>query len=76
MKYHATYLPSIYEKIRSIDVEVQRKEIKRSWLAWGTDKFWRIWPFKGLYGVLHAVFGSEYLLPSKPILWRKPKARE
>jgi len=66
-KYHATYLPSIYEKTRSIDVEIRRKEIKESWISWAVDRFWRIWPLTGLYGVLHAVLGGEYILPSKPL---------
>lgn len=53
-KYHATSLPTVYDKVRT-DPDVGR---------WTRQGIWGIWPFAGVYGVLSAVFGGGYLLPS------------
>jgi hypothetical protein len=62
-KYHATYLPSIYDKVK-VDVASEKNAIRESWVAWLLAVFWSIWPLSGLYGVLRAAIGGDYLLPS------------
>ena len=47
-KYHATYLPTLYEKVRVRLVEEENRTPK-------------IWPLTGLYGLLHSAIQSEYL---------------
>lgn len=61
-KYHATYLPSVYDKVK-VDVESEKKAIRDSWMVWLLALFWSIWPLSGLYGVLQATIGGDYLLP-------------
>ncbi|KAG0650518.1 3-beta-hydroxysterol Delta-24-reductase [Hyphodiscus hymeniophilus] len=61
-KYHASYLPTVYDKVR-VNVEKENKEMHDSWVAWLLAIFWSIWPLTGLYGVYHALFGGDYLLP-------------
>jgi hypothetical protein len=61
-KYDATYLPSIYDKVK-VDVASEKREMNESWMAWLFALFWSIWPICGLYGVLHVIIGSNYLLP-------------
>lgn len=63
-KYHATHLPSVYEKVK-VDTEAKEKASQESWRLWISDMFWKIWPLAGLYGVCHAVCGGDYLLPKK-----------
>lgn len=63
-KYHATYLPSIYDKVK-VDVAMEEKAIRESWVLWLLALFWRIWPLRGLYGVYNAWMGGDYLLPKK-----------
>ncbi|RTE80299.1 hypothetical protein BHE90_005181 [Fusarium euwallaceae] len=55
-KYGATYLPSVYDKVK-VDIE-------------GTDKVMQStvrtnWPFQGLRGVYKALTGGDYLLQKK-----------
>lgn len=61
-KYHATYLPSVYDKVK-VDFEAEEKALRDSWKLWLMAVFWSIWPLSGLYGVYQAAFGREYLLP-------------
>ena len=56
VKYHATSLPSVYDKVK-IDLDAQRRR--------SVSGIWAIWPFSGLYGVAKAAVGSNYLLPGK-----------
>ncbi len=63
-KYHATYLPSIYDKVK-VDVAMEDKAIRESWVLWLLALFWRIWPLRGLYGVYNAWMGGDYLLSKK-----------
>ncbi|KAL1954901.1 hypothetical protein VTO42DRAFT_490 [Malbranchea cinnamomea] len=53
-KYHATSLPNVYEKVR-VDLEAGRRS---------RESPWRIWPIAGVYGVISALLGGGYLLPS------------
>lgn len=56
VKYHATTLPSVYEKVK-IDLDAQRRR--------SVSGIWAIWPLSGLYGVAKAITGSNYLLSTK-----------
>lgn len=67
-KYHATHLPTIYDKVKSNHAE-ELKRINASWRAWAYDKFWRIWPLKGLYGVMATFVGRDYLLARTSPFW-------
>jgi hypothetical protein len=60
-KYHATYLPSVYDKVR-VDVDADEAAIRASRTAWLMAVFWSIWPLRGLYGVYKAIMGGDYLL--------------
>ncbi|CAF9936355.1 hypothetical protein IMSHALPRED_010731 [Imshaugia aleurites] len=66
-KYQATYLPSIYEKVK-VDVEGEEKAIRESWVVYLLAIFWSIWPLSGLYGVYQATIGGDYLL-SHDVWW-------
>ncbi|KAI9050493.1 hypothetical protein LZ554_005655 [Drepanopeziza brunnea f. sp. 'monogermtubi'] len=61
-KYHATYLPSVYDKVK-VDVEKEQSAREASWKARLVALFWSIWPLMGLYGVYKAMMGGDYLLP-------------
>ena len=50
-KYHAAYLPNVYDKVK-VDIEKE-----------GRDPFGGIRPLAGLYGVYKAAVGGDYLLP-------------
>ena len=73
-KYHATYLPSIYDKVR-VDVAAERKVIKESWTLWLLALIWNVWPICGLYGVFRAVIGGDYLLPRESFRKTEVKRR-
>ncbi|ESZ95845.1 hypothetical protein SBOR_3787 [Sclerotinia borealis F-4128] len=66
VKYHATYLPSIYDKVK-VDIELEHRELQASWSLWLLAIFWNIWPLSGLYGVLQAFLGGYYLLPKTQV---------
>lgn len=63
-KYHSTYLPSIYDKVK-VHVAIEEEAIREPWVLWLLAVFWRIWPLRGLYAVYHAWMGGDYLLPKK-----------
>ena len=63
-KYDATYLPSIYDKVK-VDVDAEETAIRESWVVWFLALFWSIWPLSGLYGVYKAIIGGDYLLGHK-----------
>ncbi|SLM35786.1 fad-binding protein [Lasallia pustulata] len=56
VKYNATTLPSVYDKVK-IDLDAQRRR--------SVSGIWAIWPLSGLYGVAKAVVGSDYILSTK-----------
>ena len=56
-KYHATALPSVYDKVR-VDVEADRREINESWGRWLTS----YWSIGGLLGLRKAIQSGEYLV--------------
>ena len=61
-KYHALYLPTVYDKVK-VDIMKEQKAVQESWVAWLLDIFWSIWPLAGLYGMYKAFLGGDYLLP-------------
>jgi len=61
-KYHATYLPTVYDKVK-VDITKEEEAIKESWVARFSTHFRSIWPLAGLYGVYKAFRGGDYLLP-------------
>jgi len=59
-KYQATYLPTVYEKVK---VDVSKLNMySDSWSAWLRQMAWNAWPVSGLYGVWKALSEREYLL--------------
>ena len=59
-KYHATYLPTVYQKVKVDLSNVNRKT--ETWTAWLKSVGWSIWPVSGVYGVLKVLYEREYLL--------------
>lgn len=73
-KYHADYLPNVWQKIR-VDVEKQEHELRSNWKL----KLLRIWPFAGLWGILVAIRSGDWKIPRRlkfenvPELWQKKR---
>jgi delta24-sterol reductase len=78
-KYFATYLPSVYDKVK-VDIEKEKRAIRGSWIFWMIAVFWSIWPLTGLYGVYKVLLGGDYLLPKtskkEQELWLYLQCRE
>ncbi|KAK5119067.1 hypothetical protein LTR62_000278 [Meristemomyces frigidus] len=57
-KYHATGLPTVYDKVRAED-EVKRadREGQKTWKQAAIDT----WPLSGLYGLIKAIAGRSYI---------------
>jgi delta24-sterol reductase len=66
-KYHATHLPSLYDKVK-VDFAAEERSMNASWKIWLLAFFWSIWPLSGLYGVLSALLGGNYLMPASALL--------
>ncbi|KAI9889656.1 MAG: hypothetical protein M1814_005057 [Vezdaea aestivalis] len=58
-KYDAESLPDVYTKVKVNLKALETPVVPDRWLLKYT---WHIWPISGLYGVLHAIFRSDYLL--------------
>jgi delta24-sterol reductase len=69
-KYHATHLPSVYDKV-TFHTEKEKRPMQESWIRSLLALFWSIWPFGGLYCVYRALHGG--LLPAA-CRWNKRKA--
>jgi Delta24-sterol reductase len=69
-KYHATSLPSVYDKVHT-DFEAEEKAVKGSWLLW----LWTLWPLAGLRGV-HAVIASGQRFLAWKSRWKSIKAKD
>ncbi|EME78840.1 uncharacterized protein MYCFIDRAFT_43637 [Pseudocercospora fijiensis CIRAD86] len=65
-KYHATSLPSIYEKVKACESSAASNVRDRSLWNQLVEMLWSVWPLAGLYGWLMCIIGSEYLLPRRP----------
>ncbi|KAB8277494.1 hypothetical protein BDV30DRAFT_251649 [Aspergillus minisclerotigenes] len=61
-KYHATYLPNLYQKVRADRDRSFGNSMHRSWISRLQDRIWRQWPVCGLYGLMHTFWSKEYLL--------------
>jgi hypothetical protein len=59
-KYHADYLPSVYEKVR-VDLK-KATATPQGMSAWLSAQFWNVWPMSGLYGVAKTLLKKDYLL--------------
>ncbi|OCL01607.1 FAD-binding domain-containing protein [Glonium stellatum] len=59
-KYHANSLPTVYDKVK-VDLSSLQRE-GESWGAWMYRKAWDVWPISGVYGVVRAAIGGDYLL--------------
>jgi delta24-sterol reductase len=70
-KYHATHLPSVYDKVK-VDIIAEEERLRNSLVLWLLALFWSIWPLSGLYGVYKAALGGDYLLPRSA----KPKIKQ
>lgn len=62
-KYGATWMLSVYDKVK-VDIEGEDQELQK-WIPWLLSLFWRIWPLRGLYGVLKTILGGDYLLKKR-----------
>ena len=65
VKYHATHLPSVYDKVK-VDVDKEEAEERAAGLK---GRFWGMWPIRGLYGFYGAARGGDYLMGKKR--WEK-----
>lgn len=63
-KYHATSLPSVYEKVK-VDVEAERKAVSANF----GSSLLNTWPFSGLYGLVRAINSGAYL-QARASAWR------
>ena len=71
-KYHATYLPSVYDKVKvTNNVE---NAMAQWWAVWLLALVWSIWPLRGLYGIYQVIRGGDYLLPQESVWNVKLKA--
>ncbi|KAI9843962.1 MAG: hypothetical protein M1837_006003 [Sclerophora amabilis] len=59
-KYHATSLPTVYDKVKTYVPNKYRQDTSISDRLLGT--LWSIWPLSGLYGVFRVLIGGDYLL--------------
>ncbi|KAF2162671.1 hypothetical protein M409DRAFT_68967 [Zasmidium cellare ATCC 36951] len=57
-KYHATSLPSVYEKVR-VDVDAERQAKQNA--PW-SKRLLDVWPLAGLYGLRKSIQSKDYLL--------------
>lgn len=58
-KYDATYLPTVYDKVKT-DLTNNERE-RTTWVGYISGALWD-WPFSGLYGVMKAISARDYLL--------------
>lgn len=59
-RYHATYLPTVFDKVK---VDLSRGQTDTStWTGWAHSTFWATWPTSGLYGVWKTLYARDYLL--------------
>ncbi|KAI9829189.1 MAG: hypothetical protein M1826_005784 [Phylliscum demangeonii] len=72
-KYHATHLPTLYDKVK-VDVEAEERALQQSWRLSLLAIFWSIWPLSGMYGAFRATMGGDYLLARRA--WWSPKVKD
>lgn len=59
-RYHATYLPNVFQKVRVDLSKVNRAP--QDWTERMKDVIWNTWPVSGVYGVVKTLYEREYLL--------------
>ena len=59
-KYHASHLPSVYDKVR-FDFGAEERAMRASWLRWLVGFVWWVWPVRGLWGLVCVLVGSDYI---------------
>ena len=57
-KYHATSLPTVFDKVR-VDVAKDQLELDTNWKL----KLLRTWPFAGVYGIWRGILSGDWRLP-------------
>ncbi|EME50000.1 hypothetical protein DOTSEDRAFT_144519 [Dothistroma septosporum NZE10] len=57
-KYHAAYLPSVFEKVGVDLSKTHASTDQRS--TWLRTQLWRVWPVSALYGVVKTLLEREY----------------
>lgn len=60
-KYDAQTLPSVYDKVGPRADILERLQGRRPAMGWYEWVWESVWPLKGVYGVLSAVKGGDYL---------------
>lgn len=65
-RYHANHLPTIYDKVK-VDLLADERKARETWAGWVGAVFWGIWPLSGVYGVLSAALGGDYLLKKEAV---------
>lgn len=63
-KYKATYLPSVYDKVK-VDVDKEEAERKKDWRTRARAALGDVWPLRGLKGFVGAARGGDYLMGKK-----------
>jgi len=73
VKYHATTLPSVYERVRAdvSSVKMEPASMADVWPLNYLPAFWDIWPMAGFYGALMAIFGLYFFLWKDYVLAKK-----
>ncbi|KAF7197021.1 Delta(24)-sterol reductase [Pseudocercospora fuligena] len=61
-KYHATYLPDVYQKVGVDLTKASGRFDTSTWTGWAKSMVWSVWPVSGVYGVLKTLYQREYLL--------------
>lgn len=69
-KYHATSLPSVYDKVHT-DVDAEEKAVKGSWWLW----FLTLWPVSGLRGLFAVMLSGQRLLAKKET-WKSIESKD
>ena len=70
-KYHAEYLPTIFDKV-TVDLERERRQIETSWWRWALS----VWPFGGMWALWKAIQSKDYLLHREGLLAEAKKPKE
>ena len=69
-KYHAAFLPSVYDKVHT-NVQFETKAVKKSWWLW----FLTLWPISGLWG-LYAVRASGQKSLAQKSMWKSIESKD
>ena len=75
VKYGSEWLPSVYDKVRNKEKDV---DTTAGLVPFLLAILWSIWPLRGLYGVLMVFLGGDYLMaaPKPQPVALKPKNKQ